>query len=93
MKAHLDPGAINAVVVLTDGRNETSGGGVDLDHLLPQLKTEGNGESVRVFTIAYGSDADQTVLKQMSEATAGSEYDSSQPDSINQVFTAVISNF
>jgi len=60
---------------------------------LPQLKTEGNGESVRVFTITYGSDADQTVLKQMSEATAGSEYDSSQPDSINQVFTAVISNF
>ena len=92
MKAHLDPTAINAVVVLTDGRNEDPGG-VDLDHLLPQLRPEGNAETVRLFTIAYGSDADQGVLKQIAEATAGSEYDSSKPDSINQVFTSVISNF
>ncbi|WP_410587325.1 substrate-binding and VWA domain-containing protein [Amycolatopsis sp. lyj-23] len=92
LNAHLDPTAINAVVVLTDGRNEDSGG-VDLEHLLPQLRPEGNAESVRLFTIAYGADADQDVLKQISEATAGSEYDSSKPDSINQVFTSVISNF
>jgi Ca-activated chloride channel family protein len=92
MKAHIDPAAINAVVVLTDGRNEDSGG-VDLDHLLPQLRPEGNAETVRLFTIAYGSDADQGVLKQIAEATEGSEYDSSKPDSINQVFTSVISNF
>jgi Ca-activated chloride channel family protein len=92
MNAHLDPSAINAVVVLTDGRNEDSGG-VDLEHLVPQLRPEGNAESVRLFTIAYGSDADQDVLKQIAEATAGSEYDSSKPDSINQVFTSVISNF
>ncbi|MEU8630787.1 substrate-binding and VWA domain-containing protein [Amycolatopsis sp. NPDC048633] len=92
MKAHIDPAAINAVVVLTDGRNEDSGG-VDLEHLLPQLRPEGNAETVRLFTIAYGSDADQDVLKQIAEATEGSEYDSSKPDSINQVFTSVISNF
>ena len=92
MKAHLDPTAINAVVVLTDGRNEDPGG-IDLDHLLPQLRPEGNAETVRLFTIAYGSDADQGVLKEIAEATSGSEYDSSKPDSINQVFTSVIANF
>ncbi len=92
MKARLDPAAINAVVVLTDGRNEDPGG-VDLEHLLPQLKTEGTGDNVRLFTIAYGSDADQDVLRQIAESTEGSEYDSSKPDSINQVFTSVISNF
>jgi Ca-activated chloride channel family protein len=92
MKTRLDPSAINAVVVLTDGRNEDEGG-VDLDHLLPQLHTEGNGDTVRLFTIAYGADADQNVLKQIAESTSGTEYDSSKPDSINQVFTSVISNF
>jgi len=92
MKARIDPSAINAVVVLTDGRNEDPGG-VDLQHLLPQLQSEGTGDTVRLFTIAYGADADQDVLRQIAEATSGSEYDSSKPDSINQVFTSVISNF
>ncbi|MEC3977937.1 substrate-binding and VWA domain-containing protein [Amycolatopsis sp. H20-H5] len=92
MKQHLDPNAINAVVVLTDGRNEDQNG-VDLNNLVSQLKTEGGGDNVRVFTIAYGGDADQDVLRQIAQATQGSEYDSSKPDSIDQVFTAVISNF
>ncbi|RSN38176.1 VWA domain-containing protein [Amycolatopsis sp. WAC 01416] len=92
MKQRLDPNAINAVVVLTDGRNEDPGG-IDLPNLVGQLRTEGGGEAVRMFTIAYGSDADLDVLKEIAETTQGVGYDSSKPDSIDQVFTAVISNF
>jgi Ca-activated chloride channel family protein len=92
MKQRLDPNAINAVVVLTDGRNEDPGG-IDLPNLVGQLRSEGGGETVRMFTIAYGSDADLDVLKEIAEATQGSGYDSSKPDSIDQVFTAVVSNF
>lgn len=48
---------------------------------------------VRVFTLSYGRDADQQVLTRIAETTNAAEYDSSDPTSINQVFTAVISNF
>jgi Ca-activated chloride channel family protein len=46
-----------------------------------------------MFTIAYGSDADLEVLRQIAQATNGASYDSSDPNSINHVFTTVISNF
>ncbi|WP_433252722.1 substrate-binding and VWA domain-containing protein [Streptosporangium sp. CA-135522] len=87
MRGARDPGAINAVVFLTDGKNEKSGG-IDLDNLLGRLKPD-----VRLFTIGYGEGADQGVLKRIAEATDGAAYDSSRADTIDQVFTSVISNF
>jgi len=91
MKAQLDPKAINAVVVLTDGQNQDDG--IDLDGLVAQLRTEDAAEAVRLFTIAYGGEADLGVLSQIAQATDATAYDSSEPDTIDQVFTAVISNF
>ncbi|MEU0480501.1 MULTISPECIES: substrate-binding and VWA domain-containing protein [unclassified Streptosporangium] len=87
MRGAKDEGAINAVVFLTDGKNEKNGGS-DLDNLLGRLNPE-----VRLFTIGYGEGADQGVLKRIAEATDGAAYDSSRADTIDQVFTSVISNF
>ncbi|GAA4232950.1 Ca-activated chloride channel family protein [Streptosporangium album] len=87
MRGARDSGAINAVVFLTDGKNEKTGGS-DLDNLLRKLNPD-----VRLFTIGYGEGADQNVLKKIAEATDGAAYDSSRPDTIDQVFTSVISNF
>ena len=87
----LDRDSINAVVLLTDGRNEDDG--ISLENLLPRLRSERGDRSVRLFTIAYGSDADLGVLRQIAEATNGAGYDSSDPGSIDAVFTAVVSNF
>ena len=84
--------AINAVVFLTDGKNEDIDS-ISLENLLPDLRTEAGQDSVRLFTIAYGADADLGVLTQISEATSAAAYDSRKPGSIDQVFTAVISNF
>ncbi|MEV8631207.1 substrate-binding and VWA domain-containing protein [Streptosporangium sp. NPDC051023] len=84
--------AINAVVFLTDGKNEDNNS-LSLENLLPDLRAESAQESVRMFTIAYGQDADLDVLKQISEATHAAAYDSREPGSIDQVFTAVVSNF
>ncbi|MER7206854.1 substrate-binding and VWA domain-containing protein [Streptosporangium sp. NPDC000239] len=84
--------AINAVVFLTDGRNEDNNS-LSLDKLLAGLRTEPSGESVRMFTIAYGQDADLGVLRQISQMTNAAAYDSREPGSIDQVFTAVVSNF
>jgi Ca-activated chloride channel family protein len=92
MRRNREPDAINAVVFLTDGRNEKKKPGLDLPHLLPLLDKP-RQESVRVFTIGYGEEADQQVLKQIADITEGHAYDSRDPTVIDNVFTSVISNF
>jgi Ca-activated chloride channel homolog len=94
MVADFDPAAINAVVLLTDGRNEDIND--DLAGLLSSLQTGSEGQTsrpVRVFTIAYGGDADLSVLERIAQATNAAAYDASDPATINKVFTSVISNF
>jgi Ca-activated chloride channel homolog len=85
--------SINAVMLLTDGINQDNSGGISLSQLLTALRTDQGDQAVRVFTIAYGSNTDPTVLKRIAQATNGASYDSSDPTSINRVFTTVISNF
>ncbi|SEG52098.1 Ca-activated chloride channel family protein [Thermomonospora echinospora] len=91
MTAAREGGSINAVVVMTDGKNERPGG-IDLETLIGRLGA-GQEERVRVFTIGYGKDADQDVLRRIAEATEGASYDSSDPNTIGDIFTEVISNF
>jgi Ca-activated chloride channel family protein len=94
-----DPTRINAVVLLTDGVNDD--GDVDdddrqLDELLADLRAGGEGQAsrpVRVFTIAYSEDAAAGVLRRIAEASTAASYTSTDPTSIDQVLTAVISNF
>jgi Ca-activated chloride channel homolog len=89
VKSHLQPGAINSVVVMTDGQNDDPGG-ISLNGLLAKL----DGESgVRVFTVAYGRGADQGTLKKISEATDATAYTASDPTSLDKVLAAVTSNF
>lgn len=92
MTRHQSGDAINAVVFLTDGKNEDNNS-ISLDNLLPDLRHEAGQETVRMFTIAYGGDADLDVLRRISQATDAAAYDSRKPGSIDEVFTAVISNF
>jgi Ca-activated chloride channel family protein len=99
MLAGYDPTKINAIVFLTDGVNDD--GDVDDDEqqftdLINRLRSGSEGATsrpVRVFTISYGDDADTVTLKAVAQATSAAHYDASNPATINQVFTAVISNF
>jgi Ca-activated chloride channel family protein len=89
------PDRINAVVLLSDGRNEDPAN-TDLDGLLAALTegTEGGSATpVRVFPIAYGQDSDLGTLRRVAEATNAAVYDASDARSIDRVLTAVISNF
>ena len=92
MDRGFDPTRINGVVLLTDGKNEYPQDD-DLDGLLGQLQAEDPDRVVRVFPIAYGSDADLTVLQQIADASLGVAYDASDPATIDKVFADVISNF
>lgn len=96
MAQEYDEDKINAVVLLTDGRNEDPDGELDLAGLLDRLAVGSEGrqsQPVRVFPIAYGRDADLATLQRIADATDAAVYDASDPTSIRRVFDAVISNF
>jgi Ca-activated chloride channel family protein len=99
MVAGYDPTKINAIVLLTDGENDD--GVIDDDdrqftELISTLQSGSEGsdaQPVRLFTISYGETADVQTLRAISQATRAATYNASNPATINQVFTAVISNF
>jgi Ca-activated chloride channel family protein len=86
------PDRINAVVVLTDGKNEYPKDN-DRDALVRDLNADNLENSVRVFTIAYGDKADLDTLKQISAASRAAAYDARNPATIDNVLVNVISNF
>jgi len=83
---------INAIVVMTDGRNEYPEDD-DLTGLLRQLDEQSIEGGIRVFTIAYGQDADLDTATRISEASRAAAYDATDPRAIDAVFTNVLSNF
>ena len=91
MNTSRDPSLINAVVVLTDGRNDYTDN--DLDGLISQLQGSSHENGVRVFAIAYGPDADLETLQRISEASQAAAYDARNPATIDKVFADVLSNF
>jgi Ca-activated chloride channel family protein len=88
----VSPDRINAVVVLTDGKNEYARDN-DKNSLIRDLDANNLENSVRVFTIAYGDKADLGTLTQISSASRAAAYDARNPVSIDNVLTNVISNF
>jgi len=95
MVEQFDETRINAVVLLSDGRNEDDRN-TDLQELLRFLRSENEGESntpVRIFPIAYGGDADLGTLGRIAEATNAAVYSAVDPATIINVFNAVVSNF
>ena len=92
MEREFQPGFINAVVVMTDGKNDDPDS--DLDRLLADLRPgEDTSRTIRVFTVAFGQDASLPELKQIADASTGASYDARQETRIEQVLSDVVSNF
>ncbi len=79
---------IKAVVVLTDGRDNLSQ--INLNQLVSQVSASGEnaGNAVKVFTIAYGSDADANGLAKIANATGAQQY-TGTPQNIQQVYIQI----
>jgi Ca-activated chloride channel homolog len=92
VKATADAEHINAVVLLTDGADTSSGHSREqvLDRLMQEGRAESNG--VRLFTIAYGSDAKASELERFAEASGGKAFKASTAD-IEQVYRSISSFF
>ena len=98
VRDNYDPALINAVVLLSDGVNDDGDPSDDADQLDELIRSLRGGEganarTVRVFPIAYGEDADTATLRRIAEASSGALYVATNPATINDVLTAVVSNF
>ncbi|MEA2436216.1 MAG: Ca-activated chloride channel, partial [Thermoleophilaceae bacterium] len=84
VKRRADTSRINAVVLLTDGQD--TAGGISEGQVLSRLQQEGRAETgaVRLYTIAYGADADKGLLDRFASATGGKPFvgDTSNIDSV-----------
>ena len=92
LQRSFDPTKINAVVLLTDGKNEYPADN-NLGSLLTSIHSEDTTTSVRVFPVGYGAQADLTVLSKIGSASRATAYDASDPATIDKVLTNVLSNF
>lgn len=95
MKKNAEEGRINAIVVLSDGEDTDSQ--TSLSSLLVKINSsakEGvNTAPVRIFTIAYGKEADKSNLQKISDASGGQMFDASDASRIDEIFKQVMNNF
>jgi Ca-activated chloride channel family protein len=92
VKKKADTSRINAVVLLTDGQD--TAGGISEGQLLTRLEAEGRAETggVKLYTIAYGSDADKELLARFSDATGGKSFEG-DTSNIDAVYLSISSFF
>jgi Ca-activated chloride channel family protein len=83
---------IRAIVVLSDGADNASS--LVPSQLTQRIQADESGQSIKVFTIAYGtgSDVDTELLRVMSEASGAKTYQSN-PTEIEQVYRDIATFF
>ncbi|GAB3156928.1 substrate-binding and VWA domain-containing protein [Micromonospora sonneratiae] len=85
------PDRINAVVVLTDGRNEYDADN-NLARLLRDVKLDPR-KPVRIFCIAFDRDSDLGSLEEIAKTSGGKAFDARDPARIEDAFRAVVHSF
>ncbi|SFR74222.1 von Willebrand factor type A domain-containing protein [Agromyces sp. CF514] len=86
-----DPEKVNAVLLITDGKNEDENG-IDLDTLLAELQKADDGtKPVPVIMIGFGPDTDLAAMQKIAEVTKGGAYSASKPEDLGIVLVDAIS--
>lgn len=78
--------AVNLVVLISDGGNEDSAGGLSSKQMKAQmtdLKGEDRSKSASFVTIGYGEDADSDALRTVASSGQGAYYPAKYVDEIN----------
>ena len=79
------------IVLLTDGKNEISGGPSEAD-LLSKLPTGDQPGGVKLFTISYGTDANTDLMKTLANRTNGKMFEGT-PQNIRSVYLSISAEF
>ncbi|MFC0429602.1 substrate-binding domain-containing protein [Kutzneria buriramensis] len=91
LRDDFDPTKVNAVVLITDGKNEKQGG-LDLTGLLSTLRAQqDSSKPVEVIGIGLGPDADMNALNQIAQATGGKAYQAQDANSFRGVLFDALS--
>jgi Ca-activated chloride channel family protein len=87
-----DDDHIRAVLVLSDGSDNESIS--SLEQLMETLGAgaEEGGNAVKLFTIAFGENANEGILRQMAEATGGRVY-KGDPTNIQKIYSEIATFF
>ncbi|MGI9823818.1 VWA domain-containing protein [Agromyces sp. Marseille-Q5079] len=86
-----DPEKVNAVLLITDGKNEDENG-IDLDTLLAELaKADDGTKPVPVIMIGFGPDTDLVAMQKIAEVTKGGAYSATKPEDLGTVLVDAIS--
>ncbi|GAA2501221.1 substrate-binding domain-containing protein [Winogradskya humida] len=93
MRSQEKAGAVNLVIVLTDGRDEESSFEMTQQEFLTKLKQEQDpAKPVPIIAVGYGGDADMNALTTMADATGGKAISATDPadmaSAIAQAFLA-----
>jgi len=84
--------SINAVVLLSDGHNDTDAAG-SLQTLTNTIGHLHHERPVLVFTLAYGKDADVATLEAIAKMTGAHYYDATNPADIDRVLGDLVTSF
>jgi Ca-activated chloride channel family protein len=86
-----NPDHIRAVVVLTDGIDTESQ--TTFPNLLSEIGgSEEGGNAIKIFTIAFGDDADTGILQQISDDTGGKLYEG-DVNTIHEIYADIATFF
>jgi Ca-activated chloride channel family protein len=86
------PNMINAVVVLSDGWNDTSSR-TTAATMTAHLQALHHQKPVMVFTLAFGKDADVSTLRGIAKTTGAHYYDATDPTKISAVLGDLVTSF
>jgi Ca-activated chloride channel family protein len=75
------------IVLLSDGQN-TSGDVTDNKMFATCLPANAEAQSIRINTIAFGTDADEVTLKRIAEVTGGKMFKAG-PESIDKIYLSI----
>jgi hypothetical protein len=90
VKAQYDPQRVNAVVILTDGRNEDPNG-ISLEQLKANLRAASDpNKPIAITTIGIGPDVDPNALSQISKMTYSDFYAAPSPADMTTVLARAL---
>ena len=87
------PDRINAIVLLSDGENDTNTPTIGADQMLATLHDLHHTTPVLVFTLAYGVDADVATLQSISSTTGAHYYDATDTSKLQAVLGDLVTSF
>ena len=90
LMANSNPESINAIVVMTDGQENSSR--QSLSALQRRIQQEQGSQQIVIFTIAFGSDADEKLMRTMAEM-GGGQYRRADETDIEDLYKIISTYF